>query len=107
MIIHQKDQYTITMQVKQGNTIITDENVDEMTIKVGELEKSLSKEEIYYDSEHDLWCYKLEKSQTDNMTMFLFVQVQFKIGENIFNSDVEKIDMRSSIVGVECQEKQN
>lgn len=98
MRIQQNDQYTITLKIKQGNTLITDDNVDEMVIKIGDVEKCLSKSEISYDDDSNLWCYPLNKSQTSEFKSDLKVQAQFIIGTNIFNTPVATIDVRKSII---------
>lgn len=107
-VIQQGDQYYIPIIITQGETEITDENCDDVKVKVDVITKKASAGEISYSAyyyggeEKSAWLFPVTQLQTLAWkTGVISIQAQIKQGDAIIGSDVEQIGVDFSIIGDE------
>ena len=96
-MIYQNDQYYVKIKPSINGNIV-DDSVDEMVIKVGDIVKKKSLNQISYDSNLQRWLYFLTTEETAKLNKFVDVQCWFKIGDNHFDTPVVKVEIGKSII---------
>ena len=107
-VIVQGDQYYIPIIITQDTTVITDENADDVKIKIDAIAKKASAGEISYSAytygteERHAWLFPVTQLQTLSWRAGVIpIQVQIKQGDAIIGSEVQQIPVDFSIIGDE------
>ena len=117
MSIHKGDQYDVPVKVTYGknHTIVTPDNVDEMTIKIGSVSKSFPDGDLTFDSEtksfpdgdltfdseNGRWLYPITAEETDLLNAGdVSFQVRIRIADDIIHSDIKYINISGSIIKI-------
>lgn len=107
-VIIQGDQYYIPIIITQGETEITDQNVNDVKIKVDAITKKASDGDISYSAytygaeERHAWLFPVTQLQTLSWKAGVIpIQVQIKDGDAIIGSEVQQIPVDFSIIGDE------
>lgn len=96
--IMQGDKYALPISIRQGDVAITNANADGLRIHVGDLEHRFPDGELIYSSSDSAWMFPLTQEETLNMGGSESVQAEIIVGENIFRSDVSRVDVGRSII---------
>lgn len=96
--IQQGDQYALAIEIKQGVTVITPDNADDVKIKLGCVTKKYSDGELtFLDGK---WYFPMTQELTLSMCPNrVNIQAQIKQGDNIYGSDTESVEIDLSIIG--------
>lgn len=92
----QGEQYAIEIVVTADNTPITPTNCDDIKIKLGDTIRKYSAGELMF--EDNAWLFPLTQEQTLRMSGVLPLQVQYKVGDNIFSTTINGIDIGKTII---------
>jgi len=97
MQIQQGDQYAIPFSIKQGNTVITPQNCDNVKISFCGKTKDYVRGELTFNTTTNVWEYPLTEAQTKNKNLYLSnYQVAIKIGTDIIYSEVSGLSIAMS-----------
>ncbi|MBQ3418860.1 MAG: hypothetical protein IJH31_01855 [Erysipelotrichaceae bacterium] len=97
MIIYQNDQYYIKVRPTLNGNVV-DNDCDELVIKVGEVVKKKSLNEISFDNTLKCWLFPLIIEQSSNFNYDVKIQSWFSYGDNYFSTPVRKLEINSSII---------
>lgn len=97
IIIYKNDQYFLKVR-PTINEIPIDETCDEMIIKLGNVIKKKSLNEISYDNELKCWLFPLEIDQSSKLNYSVNIQVWFSFDDNYYSTPVKKIIVGTSII---------
>ena len=107
-VIQQGDQYYIPIIITKDGVEMTNENCDDVKIKIDAITKKASNGEISYsnytydDEERSAWLFPITQLQTLSWKAGkICIQAQIKQGDTIIGSDVELISVEFSIIGDE------
>lgn len=107
--IHYGDQYSIPVRIKDSaGRAITRDIVSDVTIKIGNIAKRLSKNEIQFDDENNLWMFPITSEETKvlykNSRTFedavVPMQIKVRIGNDVIQNDVANIEIKKSILNL-------
>jgi len=104
-VIQQGDQYFLPVIIKYGGTVITDENADDVKIKIGDVTKKASAGEIAYGEYTsgadtlNAWLFPLTQEATNAWNAGgVPAQVQIKQGSSIIGSATETVTVGYSTI---------
>lgn len=93
----QGDQYALPIAITQGETVITDANIDGLRVRFGRFEKRYPGE-LTYSTTELAWMFPLTQSETLCMAGQTPMQVEIIIGDSITRSNVMHVDAGYSII---------
>jgi len=95
-ILRRGDKYSLKIQVKLGNEIITPENCSDIRIKIGNTVLSYSRQELTF--EEGYWLFPLSQAMTLNHSGDrMLAQAQFKMGDNIYSTKLYYFAVENSL----------
>ena len=97
IIIYKNDQYFLKVR-PTINEIPIDDTCDEMIIKLGNVTKKKSLNEISYDNELKCWLFPLQIEQSSELNYAVNLQAWFSFDSNYFSTPVKKITVGTSIL---------
>ena len=101
-MIYQNDQYYLQINIKQNGNAVKDTDCNEMVIKVGNVTKRKSTEELLFSKLNQCWLFPLEYKQTSSGYKFtnnIKVQAWFDTEEgNYYSSNVASLKINTSII---------
>ena len=96
-VITRGEQYAVEIVIKNDEDVITPNNCDDVKIKLGNLEKKYSDNEIFY--EDGRWLFPLTQEQTLAMNLKrVNLQAQYKSGSNIFSTDIYAVQIKDTVI---------
>lgn len=96
----QGDKYALPIEIKlkKGSTVITDQSVVKVRIKLGNVDDNWPNGGVTFDSESQKWLFPLTQAQTLAMDHVRFqVRIVFANGD-IFNSVPQPITIKEAII---------
>lgn len=93
--IHQGDQYYLPFKITNDTVLITPENIDDIRIKVGEIIKKYSSNELSFN--YPNWLYPITQKNSLKWKGQIDCQIQYKQNNNIITSDIYKIVVNISM----------
>jgi len=95
----QGDKYSLGVEIKTKNgTLITDQNIEKVRIKLGNVEDGYPEGTVVYSSDDGKWKLPLTQEQTFAMDhVRLQVRIIFENGD-IFNSEPQVVTVREAII---------
>lgn len=94
----QGDQYLIPFTIKQGRTLITPDNCDDVRIKINEILLSYMDGGVTYNTVSKAWCFQLTEEMSRSMDEETPIQVGIKQGNQIYYSTVQIAEFAESII---------
>lgn len=90
--IIQGEQYAVEIIIKNNETEITPENCDDVKIKIGNITKKYSKNEINYENER--WLFPLTQEESLMLKKGrVNIQAQYMVAENVYSTDLYKVQV--------------
>lgn len=102
MAIQQGDQFAIPFYIKNGDSIVSPDLVDDVRIQIGATLKTYSNGELTYDAANHVFGFPVTQDETRAFlcaTNPVQYQVGLKIGTDIVYSAVGKLMVKASIIG--------
>ena len=91
------EQYSIEFTIINDSGVVTPDNVDDMRIKVGNTVKTYSKNEISFSN--GVWIYRVTQEESLAFASArVYCQAQYKVGSDIFNTDMYLVKVDKSIL---------
>ena len=101
-MIYQNDQYYFQIRVKQAGDYISPAECEEMIIKVGNVVKKKSLNELLFYRDNMSWLFPLEYSQSSDVLKFtgnIQVQAWFRTADgNFYDTNVANLKINQSII---------
>ena len=95
MAIFQGDQYSIPFEIAESNAIVTPENVDDVRIVIGNMERRYSDNTLSFAE--GKWLFPLYSSETACLCGHIRGQVEITHGDNISHSETFCISVKESL----------
>ena len=93
--IQQGDQYYLPFIIENDSSSISPEDIDDIRIKVGNVIKKFSSNELLY--ENDTWLFPITQKNSLNWKGPVKCQIQYKKNNNIITSEEYTIYVKTSM----------
>lgn len=98
LVIQQGDQYSIPLTLTFNAVAVTPSTADDVRVKIGDNLASYSDSTLAYDAEAQVWLFPLTESQTRALYGVASFQAGIKIGNDVYYSEVELVEIDESII---------
>lgn len=100
MKIQQGDQYTVPIEIRVDDTLITPENCVDIRVKVDKYMVSYDsgQGDLYYNSDDKVWCFPLTEEMSFKFSYSIPIQIGVSFGDDYLYSDTQQLPIGASII---------